>query len=85
VFRFLNESWFVLFFKDADRYLKNSQAPVAHACNPRYSRGRDQEDQGSMPVQANNSQDPVLKTTYHKSRAGGLAQGVDPEFKPSTT
>jgi hypothetical protein len=26
---------------------------VAHACNPRYSGGRDQEDCGSKPAQAN--------------------------------
>jgi hypothetical protein len=27
-----------------------SQAPVAHACNPNYSGGRDQEDHGSKPA-----------------------------------
>jgi hypothetical protein len=26
------------------------RAPVAHACNPRYSGGRDQEDHGSRPT-----------------------------------
>jgi hypothetical protein len=30
-----------------------SQAPVAHDCNPSYSGGRDQEDQGSKPTLAN--------------------------------
>jgi hypothetical protein len=25
---------------------------------------------------------PYLKKTLHKKRAGGMAQGVDPEFKP---
>jgi hypothetical protein len=30
-----------------------SQALVAHVCNPSYSGGRDQEDQGSMPTQTN--------------------------------
>jgi hypothetical protein len=30
-------------------------ALVAHACNPSYSGGRDQEDCGSKPVQANSS------------------------------
>jgi hypothetical protein len=29
--------------------------PVAHACNPSYSEGRDQEDRGSKPAQANSS------------------------------
>jgi hypothetical protein len=40
---------------------KASQAPMAHACNPSYSGGRDQEDHGSKPVWANSSQDPILK------------------------
>jgi hypothetical protein len=39
----------------------NSQAPVAHTCNPSYSGGRDQENQGSKPAQSNISQDPTLK------------------------
>jgi hypothetical protein len=34
-----------------------SQVPVAHACNPGYSGGRDQEDRGSKPAQANSSQE----------------------------
>jgi hypothetical protein len=42
---------------------------VAYACNPSYSRGRDLE------------QDPILKKTHHKKRAGEVAQGVGPEFK----
>jgi hypothetical protein len=29
---------------------------------------------------ANSSQDPILKK-HHKNRAGGVAQGVGPEFK----
>jgi hypothetical protein len=29
---------------------KISQAPVAHACNPSYSGGRDQEDHSSKPT-----------------------------------
>jgi hypothetical protein len=31
------------------------QAPMAHACKPSYSKGRDQEDQSSKPAQANSS------------------------------
>jgi hypothetical protein len=54
---------------------------VAHACNPSYSGGRDQEDHGLKPAQANSSRDPMLKNR-HKNRAGGLAQGEGPEFKP---
>jgi hypothetical protein len=42
-----------------------SQALVAHTCNPSYSGGRDQEDQGSKPVQANNLR-PYLEKTHHK-------------------
>jgi hypothetical protein len=38
---------------------------VAHACNPSYPRGRDQEDHGLKPAQANSSQDPILKKTHH--------------------
>jgi hypothetical protein len=34
---------------------------VTHACNPSYSRGRDQEDHGSKPAWANSFQDPILK------------------------
>jgi hypothetical protein len=34
---------------------------VAHTCNPSYSGGRDQEDHGSRPDQANSSRNPILK------------------------
>jgi hypothetical protein len=44
---------------------------VAHACNPRYPGGKDQEDRSSKPAQANSSQDPILKNTLHKT---GLVQ-----------
>jgi hypothetical protein len=54
---------------------------VAHTCNPSYSGGRDQEDHSSKPARK-----IVLKTLSRKNpsqkRAGGVAQGVDPEFKP---
>jgi hypothetical protein len=65
-----------------------SWAPVAHACNLGYSRGRDQEDHGSKPDWANSSRDPILKITLHThahththNRAGGVAQGEGPEYK----
>jgi hypothetical protein len=32
-----------------------SRAPVAHVYDPSYSEGRDQEDRGSKPAQANDS------------------------------
>jgi hypothetical protein len=50
---------------------------VAQACNPSYLGGRDQEDCSSNPAQENSS-----KKTLHKKRAGGVAQGEGPEFKP---
>jgi hypothetical protein len=49
--------------------------------NPSYSGGRDQEDQGSKPAQANSLWDPILKIPNTK-RAGRVAQGEGPEFKP---
>jgi hypothetical protein len=55
---------------------------VAHAYNPSYSGGRDQEDHGSKPAWANSSHDPISKKTLHKNRAGRVAQGEGPEFKP---
>jgi hypothetical protein len=42
------------------------QAPVAHASNPCYSGGRDQEDCSSKPAQANSSKDPILKKPITK-------------------
>jgi hypothetical protein len=54
---------------------------VAHACQPSYSGGRDQENHALKPAQKNSSQDPTLKSTSQKS-AGGVAQGIGPEFKP---
>jgi hypothetical protein len=35
------------------RGVTQNQVQVAHACNPCYSEGRDQEDHGSKPAQAN--------------------------------
>jgi hypothetical protein len=54
---------------------------VAHACNPSYSGGRDQEDHDSKPAWAKSSQDPILKKPITK-RGWWRAQGVDPDFKP---
>jgi hypothetical protein len=55
---------------------------VAHACNPSYSAGRDQENDGLKPALANSSLDPISKKNQHKKMAGGVAQGVGLEFKP---
>jgi hypothetical protein len=43
-------------------------APVAHACNPSYPGGRDQEDRGLKPVWANNLRDSILKKPITKIR-----------------
>jgi hypothetical protein len=43
-----------------------SQAPVAHAYNPSYLGGRDQEDHGLKPAQANSLQDPISKKSITK-------------------
>jgi hypothetical protein len=40
---------------------------VAHACNPSYSGGRDQEDCSSKPACANSLRDPILKNTQHRT------------------
>jgi hypothetical protein len=44
----------------------SSLALVAHACNPSYSGGRDQEGPGSKPVQANSSKRPYLEKPFTK-------------------
>jgi hypothetical protein len=50
---------------------------------PSYSGGRDQENHSLKPAQANNVQDSYLeKNPSHTKKADGVAQGVDPEFKP---
>jgi hypothetical protein len=56
---------------------------VAHACNPSYSGGRDQEDRGLKPALANSSRDPISEKKKKKSQrsTGGVAQCVGPEFK----
>jgi hypothetical protein len=58
---------------------------VAHIYNPSYSGDRDQEDCSLKPDGANSLQDPILKKNHHKKRAGGVAQGIGPEFKICTT
>jgi hypothetical protein len=56
---------------------------VAHNCNPGYSGGKDQEDHGSKPALANIFARPYLENNpSQKNRAGGVGQGVGPEFKP---
>jgi hypothetical protein len=54
----------------------------AHACNPSYSGGRDQEDCSLKSARTKGSRDPILKKPLTKKEAGGVAQCVGPEFKP---
>jgi hypothetical protein len=49
---------------------------VAHACDPSYSEGRDQEDRSLRPAEANSLWDSVLKTPNTKM-AGRVAQVVE--------
>jgi hypothetical protein len=58
-----------------------SLALVAHACNPSYSEGSDQEDLSSKPAWANSSWDPISKNPLQKW-AGGVAHCIGPEVKP---
>jgi hypothetical protein len=51
-----------------------------HAYNPSYSGGWDQEDHSSRPAQIVHETLPQKKN--HKKRAGGMAPGKGPEFKP---
>jgi hypothetical protein len=57
---------------------------VALVRNPSYLGGRNQEFCGLKPAQANNSsRDPISKKKKKsQKRAGGVAQGESPEFKP---
>jgi hypothetical protein len=53
---------------------------VAHIYNPGYSGGRDQEDRGSKPAQANSSLDPILKISNTKK---GWQSGSSDRVLPS--
>jgi hypothetical protein len=48
-------------------------APVAHACNPSYSGGRQQEDHVLRPAWANSLGNPISKNPSQK-KAGGVAK-----------
>jgi hypothetical protein len=53
------------FIKNKLHKFKNSQVPVAHACIPSYSGGRDQ-DCRLKPAQANNFTRPYLEKPLQK-------------------
>jgi hypothetical protein len=46
--------------------VEESRSPVAHACNPSYSEGREEKDCGSKPAQANSWRDPIAKNPSQK-------------------
>jgi hypothetical protein len=67
---------------------KHCRAPVAHTCEPSYWGGRDQEDGGLKPAQANGSQDPIskqaiIKTGWQSGSSGRVPVkwAWGPEFK----
>jgi hypothetical protein len=66
------------------KIITTSQAPVAHTCDPSYSGGRDQEDYGSKPAQANSSRDPPKKT-LHKKKLVEWLKVKALSSRPSTT
>jgi hypothetical protein len=57
-------------------------ALVAHACNPSFSGGRDQEDHSSKPSPGKQFRRPYLKNTHHTK---GLAEWLKKSSSPSTT
>jgi hypothetical protein len=62
-----------------------SRVPVAHACNPSYSGGRNQKDHGSKPVWTNSSARPCLQKPFTKI---GLVKWLEVKAlssSPSTT
>jgi hypothetical protein len=62
---------------------KLSQAPVTHACIPSYSTHRDQEDwSGELSESGQIVCETLSQKNFLQKRAGGVAKGVDPEFKP---
>jgi hypothetical protein len=65
-----------------EEVLEMSLVLVAHACNPSYSGGRDQENHGLKTARANSSQDCISKITNTKngrqSDSSGRALGRVP-------
>jgi hypothetical protein len=51
--------------------------PVAHACNPSYPGGRDQEDHSFWPAQTNSSLETLSCKYPTQKRAGKVAQVVE--------
>jgi hypothetical protein len=47
---------------------------VGHTCDPSYSGGRDQENRGSKPAQANSSGYSIKKKAHHHKKWGALVE-----------
>jgi hypothetical protein len=56
----------VIINKVLQKAILYSQVLVAHACNPNYPGGRDQEDHHSRSALANSSKDPISKISNTK-------------------
>jgi hypothetical protein len=61
--------------------LSQNKKSRAHACNSSYSGHRNQDDCGSKSAQAI-VHETLSQNNSSQKRAGGVAQGVDPEFNP---
>jgi hypothetical protein len=63
----INTMYFSLFFrKHLLSRTNQSQVLVAHACNPRYPGGSDQDICGSKPARRSILRDPILKKSFTK-------------------
>jgi hypothetical protein len=71
------EMCYLLFFYTSNKRSFVSLVPVAHACNPRYSGGRDQDDYSSKPVWTNSLWYPISKNPTQKNRTGRVAEVVE--------
>jgi hypothetical protein len=60
----------------------NSKALVAHTYNPSYSGDTDQVGSQFEASPGKQFLRPYLKKTPSQKKAGGVAQGVGPQFKP---
>jgi hypothetical protein len=67
------------------KFCGSSKALVAHACNPSYSGGSNQEDRGSKPAWANRQtvRETLPQKYLTQKRSGGMAQGVALRSSPS--
>jgi hypothetical protein len=74
IYGFLAQLWNQPFFQEAlipfSKEWYSSQVPVAHTCNPSYSRGWDQEDLFEASLGADNLQDSISKYPMQERASG---------------